>query len=84
VAIVAALAIHADRDPVALQGAGEVVAGELAALVGVEDLGAAPYSCDRCRRRQPSLIQVLRHLEPRQPHSLMLFDQAMIIALKPR
>jgi hypothetical protein len=32
---VAALAIHADRDPVALQGAGEVVAGELAALVGV-------------------------------------------------
>jgi hypothetical protein len=26
---------------VVLQGAGEVVAGELAALVGVEDLGAA-------------------------------------------
>src|SRR6202040_853198 len=38
---VAALAVHADGDPVALQGAGEVVAGELAALVGVEDLGAA-------------------------------------------
>ena len=38
---VAALAVHADRDPVALQGAGEVVAGELAALVGVEDLGPA-------------------------------------------
>jgi hypothetical protein len=36
---VAALAIHADRDPVVLQGAGEVVAGELAALVGIEDLG---------------------------------------------
>jgi hypothetical protein len=27
------LAIHADRDPVALQRAGEVVAGELAALI---------------------------------------------------
>src|SRR5262245_26932396 len=37
----AALAIHADRDPVALQGAGEVVAGKLAALVGIEDLGPA-------------------------------------------
>ncbi len=29
------------RDPVAPQGAGEVVARELAALVGVEDLGTA-------------------------------------------
>src|SRR3982074_1700389 len=38
---VAALAIHADRDRVVLQGAGEVVAGELAALVGIEDLGPA-------------------------------------------
>src|SRR5204862_3410620 len=37
---VAALAIHADRDLVPLQGAGEVVAGDLAALVGIEDLGA--------------------------------------------
>jgi hypothetical protein len=36
---IAALAIHADRDPVAIQGAGEVVAGKLAALVGIEDLG---------------------------------------------
>ena len=36
---IAALAIHADGDLVALQGAGEVVAGELAALVGIEDLG---------------------------------------------
>src|ERR1700736_5756815 len=35
----AALAIHADRDRVALQGTGEVVAGELAALIGIEDLG---------------------------------------------
>jgi hypothetical protein len=37
----APLAIHADRYLVALQGAGEVVAGELAALVGIEDLGPA-------------------------------------------
>jgi hypothetical protein len=29
---VAALAVHADGDPVALQGAGEIVTGELAAL----------------------------------------------------
>ena len=40
----APLAIHADRYLVALQGAGEVVAGELAALVGIEDLGAAVAS----------------------------------------
>src|ERR1700719_5006767 len=33
----APLAIHADRYLVALQGAGEVVAGELAALVGIEN-----------------------------------------------
>src|SRR5712672_2426655 len=35
---VAPLAIHANRDLVPAQHAGEVVAGELAALVGVEDL----------------------------------------------
>src|SRR5271155_6021890 len=35
----APLAIHADRDPIAFQGAGEVVAGELATLIGIEDLG---------------------------------------------
>jgi len=38
---VPALAIHADGDRVALQGVGEVVAGELAALVGIEDLMSA-------------------------------------------
>ena len=32
-----ALAVHADRDPVVLQSAGEVVTGELATLIGVED-----------------------------------------------
>jgi hypothetical protein len=32
--MVPALAIHADHDAVPLQGAGKVVAGELAALVG--------------------------------------------------
>src|SRR5947209_9142801 len=36
-----ALAVHADHDPVPFQGAGEVVAGELAALVGIEDLRPA-------------------------------------------
>ena len=35
----AALAVHADHDLMGLQNAGEVLAGELAALVGVEDLG---------------------------------------------
>src|SRR6516162_2551628 len=38
---VAALAIPADGDRVALQGVGEIVAGELAALVGIEDLRPA-------------------------------------------
>ena len=37
----AALAVHADRDLVVLQGAGEVLAGELAALVSIEDLRPA-------------------------------------------
>src|SRR5205807_6513678 len=37
----AALAVHTDHDPVPLQVAGEVVAGELAALVGIENLGPA-------------------------------------------
>src|SRR2546423_4691078 len=32
-----ALAVHADHDPVPFQGTGEVVASELAALVGIED-----------------------------------------------
>src|SRR5436190_18096136 len=35
----APLPVHADRDSVVLQSASEVVAGELAALVGIEDLG---------------------------------------------
>src|SRR5271163_2837546 len=35
----ATAAVHADRHPVAAQHAGEAVVGELAALVGVEDLG---------------------------------------------
>jgi len=37
----AALAVHADHDPVPLQGPGEVVAGELAALVSIENLRSA-------------------------------------------
>src|SRR6516165_9797611 len=36
-----ALAIHADHDPVPFQGAGKVVAGELAPLVGIEDFRPA-------------------------------------------
>ena len=35
------LSVHADGDPIILQRAGEVVAGELTALVGIEDLGPA-------------------------------------------
>src|ERR1700748_2256514 len=35
-----ALAVHADRDAMPLQDAGEVVTGELAALVGIENLWA--------------------------------------------
>ena len=34
---VADLGVHADHDTVLLEGAGEVVAGELAALIGIED-----------------------------------------------
>jgi hypothetical protein len=37
-ALYPALAVHADHNPVPFQAAGEVVAGELAALVGIEDL----------------------------------------------
>src|SRR6202030_1119800 len=36
-----ALAVHADRDAMPLQGAGKIVASELAALVGIEDLRPA-------------------------------------------
>ena len=36
-----ALAVHADHDPVPFQGTGEVVASELAALVGIEDFRSA-------------------------------------------
>src|SRR4029077_9370586 len=36
-----ALAVHTDGDPVILQRAGEILAGELTALVGIEDLGPA-------------------------------------------
>ena len=36
-----ALAIHADRDAMPLQGAGKVVTGKLAALVGIEDFRSA-------------------------------------------
>ena len=35
------LAVHADRDAMPLKGAGEVVTGELAALVGIEDFRSA-------------------------------------------
>src|SRR5580700_10251477 len=37
----AALAVHADRDTAILEHAGELGAGKLAALIGVEDLGLA-------------------------------------------
>src|ERR1700730_14119862 len=40
----AALAVHADHHPVPLQCPGEIVAGELATLVGIENLGAAVAS----------------------------------------
>src|SRR6201989_79508 len=36
-----ALAVHADRDAIPLQGAGKIVTGELAALVGIEDFRSA-------------------------------------------
>src|SRR6516165_4917926 len=37
----ATLAVHADHDLMGLQNAGEVLAGELATLVGIDDLGSA-------------------------------------------
>src|SRR5271165_3087826 len=45
-----ALAVHADGDPVRLEDAGERLAGELAALVAVENLGLAVFA-DRPSRR---------------------------------
>jgi hypothetical protein len=59
----AALAIHADRDPVTLQDAGEIVAGELAALIGVEDLGPAVPE----KRVLESLDTEIRTERVRQP-----------------
>src|SRR5271168_5575479 len=41
----AAAAVHADGNPMGAQHAGEVVVGELAALVGVEDLGLPLAQC---------------------------------------
>ena len=43
VVVPCALAVHADLDVVFDQHAGEVFAGELAALVGVEDVGLAVF-----------------------------------------
>jgi hypothetical protein len=47
----AALAVHADHDAVVLQGAGEIVAGEVATLVRVENFGLAVL----CQRLLQSL-----------------------------
>jgi len=41
----AAAAVHADGNPMGAQHAGEVVVGELAALVGVEDLWPSLAQC---------------------------------------
>ena len=52
---VAALAIPGDGDRMALQGVGEIVAGELAALVGIEDLRPAQAFDPDARRRLQAL-----------------------------
>src|ERR1051325_5543908 len=55
---VPALAVHADSDSVALQRAGEIVTGELAALVGIEDLRPA-VPRDRVSRASTQTARLL-------------------------
>src|SRR6516162_477689 len=62
-----ALAVHADHDPVVLQGAGEVVAGELAALVGIEDVGPA-VARERRLERLDTKIGAKRVRQPPRQH----------------
>ena len=59
----APLAIHANRDLVPPQHAGEVVAGELAALVGVEDLRPTKAS-ERFLKRLDAEIGAERVRQP--------------------
>src|SRR5439155_25818515 len=58
-----ALAIHADRDRVLDQQAGELGAGELAALVGVEDLRPAVFG-ERLLDRLEAELDFHRDREP--------------------
>src|SRR5260370_18763546 len=51
----APLAVHADRDIMGLQSAGEAVAGELAALVALEDLWSAVPRERFMQRLDPAL-----------------------------
>src|SRR5438270_10608467 len=54
-----ALAVHADRDAMPLQGAGKIVTGELAALVGIEDFRSA-IALERFLERLYAKIRVQR------------------------
>src|ERR1700750_2855294 len=62
VVVAAPAAIHADLDPVIPQHLGELVAGELRALIGIEDFGLAEpdeglvqrLDAGPCRERVPS------------------------------
>src|SRR3984893_6615367 len=58
-----ALAIHANGDPMILQRAGEILAGELTALVGIEDLGPA-VSGERLLERLDTKIGAERVRQP--------------------
>lgn len=59
VVVPAALAVHADANVVGFEQAGEFSAGKLAALAGVEDLGAAiTRMASRTASRQKSVVSV--------------------------
>jgi hypothetical protein len=71
----APLAVHADGDAMGLQGAGEVVVGERAALVGVEDLGP-PVSRERFLERVDTKVGAERVRQP--PRSTARLTQSII------
>src|SRR5208283_5113116 len=63
-----ALAVHADGDAVLLKDAGERLAGELAALVAVENLGPAVFP-DRLLERLDAEAGLHRDRHPMRKHA---------------
>src|SRR5271167_488136 len=71
----AALAIHADRDAALFEDAGELCAGELAALVRVEDFGLAVL-CQRLLQSLDAKVGAERVQQP--PPSTARLTRSMV------